>query len=137
MRTGGEPTKAGALVFHRLARFLALFAVLQIVGGHWVALQSVAWVRMTIDYAQSTTLTKALEKTFDGEHPCDLCHKVKEGRSEEQKSQGEKQVVKFEAVLGLELTAPPPVSQPWNYVRQQEAHVGLSCTPPTPPPLAA
>jgi len=57
----------------RLAKTLALFAAIQILGGHWMALQSVAWLTMVIDYSKQTTLGDALEKTFDGAHPCALC----------------------------------------------------------------
>ena len=49
-------------------------------GSHWVMLQSVAWAGMFMRYVQVDDVGTALEKTFDGEHPCPLCHRVREGR---------------------------------------------------------
>jgi len=56
------------------------------VGGHWVLLQSVAWVRMTVSFSQAAPLDKALRMTFDGEHPCALCKAVKQGKQSERES---------------------------------------------------
>ncbi len=109
---------------------------MQILGGHWVALQSVAWVGMVIDYSKQASLTTALEKTFDGEHPCDLCKTVSKGRGEEQKNETLKQVVKFEAVLPVHLALTVPVGQPWHFPCLIETPAALAFAPPTPPPLA-
>ena len=57
------------------------------VGGHWVLLQSVAWVRMTVRFSQAASLEEALKMTFDGEHPCALCKAVKQGKQSEQEPQ--------------------------------------------------
>ena len=38
---------------------------------------------MFVRFAQEDTVTAALEKTFDGKHPCALCLKVREGRRPE------------------------------------------------------
>ena len=120
----------------RLVRIIAILAAVQILGGHWVALQSVAWVGMVLDYSQQASLSMALEKTFDGEHPCGLCKTVNKGRSEEQKNATLKMLVKFEAVLTPQVAALAPVSEPWNYPRLVETHASLALAPPTPPPLA-
>lgn len=120
----------------RLSKLLALIAAVQILGGHWMALQSVAWVGMVIDYSQDAPLSVAIEKTFDGEHPCSLCETVSKGRSEEQKNETLKQVVKFEAVLAPQVVVLSPSSQPWNYPRLVETCASLAFAPPTPPPLA-
>ncbi len=62
-----------------------LVAVLTMLGGHWLALQSVAWARMIVDYSRQASLAKAVASTFDGDHPCALCLKIREGRQEERK----------------------------------------------------
>ena len=57
------------------------------------------------------TLTEAVEKTFDGEHPCPLCLAVKEGQKKEKddsKPVTAKSVKKFEAVLSSENQLVPP-----------------------------
>jgi hypothetical protein len=64
-----------------------LIAVLLVfsLGLHWAALQTVAWAGMLIAYSQGAPLREAVSKTFDGEHPCALCHLVAEGRQEERR----------------------------------------------------
>lgn len=119
----------------RLSKILALIAAVQILGGHWMALQSVAWVGMVIDYSKSTSLTTAIEKTFDGGHPCELCKTVNKGRTEEQKDASMKLVVKFEAVLTVQVAMAVPAAQLWEYPRLWETHAALAFPPPTPPPL--
>jgi len=46
------------------------------IGLHWAALQSVAWVGMLISYSHSGSVGSAIEKTFDGRHPCPLCKAI-------------------------------------------------------------
>jgi hypothetical protein len=43
------------------------------IGLPWALLQSVAWTTMLIEYSQQTTLRQAIEQTFDGAHPCNMC----------------------------------------------------------------
>ena len=121
----------------RLRNWVVVIGLVLATGGHWVALQSVAWVGMTIKYSRVDGLTTGLQKTFDGNHPCNLCKVVKEGR------QAEKQqaLVKIEVRLDLflspsECTVECPVfaDEPTpllvhGYFRADQ--------PPTPPPRFA
>ena len=58
-------------------------------------------------YAQDAPLSQAIANTFDGQHPCPLCHAVQEGRQQEEKQR---------PLLGLELRSPlavvPAACQP-------------------------
>ena len=63
-----------------------IVALLAASGAHWAALQSVAWTTMLAENLQSTSLSQALVKTFDGKHPCPLCKSVAAGKAAEQKS---------------------------------------------------
>ena len=58
-------------------------AMLSIGGGHWLLFQTVAWAQMFYGYAQEVPISQAVSMTFDGEHPCDICIRVKEGRKNE------------------------------------------------------
>jgi hypothetical protein len=69
-----------------LGRIVSVAALLSICGGHWLLLQSVAWSGMIIKYSRDAPLAVAVAKTFDGAHPCSLCHVVKKGRASEKKS---------------------------------------------------
>lgn len=73
------------------ASFFALFVML---GGHWLALQSVAWARMLADFSRNDSFAEAIVKTFDGKNPCKMCLSVREGRQQEQREQREAPLVK-------------------------------------------
>ncbi len=53
------------------------------IGTPWSMLQSVAWVRMVVKYSQQAGFGRAITMTFDGKHPCRLCHMVQEGQNKE------------------------------------------------------
>ncbi len=123
----------------------ALAACVLMGGGHWAALQTFAWVRMSVDYTVATgSVREGLTRTFDGEHPCELCRQVKVGlekdrREESQKPGKETQAgkIKFAAVL-------PTTPRVWfspvatNVIGSSRLFVGRSCdAPPTPPPRVA
>jgi len=46
----------------------------------WNVVQVVGWARMFHDYSQVMPAAQALELTFDGSAPCDLCHLAQEGK---------------------------------------------------------
>ena len=62
------------------------FALFLSAGGHLAMLQGVAWASMIRDYSRSGSLTAAVEKTFDGKHPCPLCKKIAAQRSHDEKA---------------------------------------------------
>lgn len=71
----------------RLGQALLVFAMFAACGGHWLVLQSVAWSEMIVEYSRTDTLTVAVEKTFDGQHPCGLCKQIASSSQKEQKRQ--------------------------------------------------
>lgn len=75
-----------------MAKVLIVVALTISVGGHWALLQGLAWGTMLVRYSRTMPLAKAVQYTFDGEHPCHLCKAVKQGRAQEQ--QQEKQNAK-------------------------------------------
>jgi hypothetical protein len=56
------------------------------IGLQWLALQSIAWTAMVVDNAKHVSLCRAIARTFDGAHPCNLCHIVNKGKTAEKKS---------------------------------------------------
>jgi len=72
-------------MLRRLGHLLVLIALIEIAGGHWAVLQTVAWTGMAIDYSRSYGVASGLSRTFDGAHPCPICLEVKQGRQDEQK----------------------------------------------------
>ena len=106
-------------------------------GLHWTVLQSVAWTGMLIGNLGENSVVEAVEKTFDGEHPCPLCLAVKEGQKQEKddsKPLAAKSVKKFEAVLVAETRLVAPPAQIRSFPRLVSRFDGRSERPSMPPP---
>ena len=69
----------------RIGRGLALIALLNFAGAHWIVLQSIAWSSMLAKHAQHSRLAEAVQKTFDGAHPCNLCKGMSRAQGTEKK----------------------------------------------------
>ena len=132
----GRGTLSTTRLFHRIARFLVLIAAVQILGGHWAVLQSVAWAKMLVEYAQQDPLRVAIVKTFDGEHPCSICHTVSDGRKKEEKREATITVAKIDAVLAPAVDLPRVEVAGSSYSLVRISAVTRADAPPTPPPLA-
>ena len=65
-------------------------------GAHWMLLQTVAWTTMLADNLQSKSFHIAVEKTFDGKHPCCLCKAIAAGKQSEKKTEFSFQSQKLE-----------------------------------------
>jgi hypothetical protein len=100
-------------VLKRLARSLVLLAAVQILGGHWMLLQSAAWVGMVIDYSHRESLPAAIGKTFDGAHPCALCKQIVVGKKHEKKSGAPIPAGKIDLICEPRVIAlhPPPLER--------------------------
>lgn len=62
----------------RIVRILLAGVMACTLHLHLPALQVVAWGGMLIRYSQEAPLREAVSKTFDGEHPCELCLAIRE-----------------------------------------------------------
>lgn len=69
-----------------LGRVLLVVALSLAIGLHWLVLQWVAWTAMVVKYSKQQSLGVAICQTFDGDHPCSLCHVVNKGKNSEKKS---------------------------------------------------
>lgn len=105
-------------------------------GMHWALLQGIAWTGMLISFASEGTVIEAVEKTFDGQHGCALCAKVKEGRDSDQKQpqQAGQSLKKMDAVL-VEITKLiAPSGERISFALIRELMVKRNEMPETPPP---
>lgn len=117
----------------------ALVALFVMVGGHWAVLQSIAWGHMIADFSRTESLGTAIEKTFDGENPCDLCLDVRKGRAEEKQQTPVVQWEKLPKFVGLFSSVFVPRPPPLFFAPTGSVPVrpsGFISTPPTPPPRA-
>lgn len=89
---------------------------------------------MVIDYAQRTSLSKAIAQTFDGKHPCDLCKRVIAGQHSEKKNDTATAKAKPDLICALRSIALVP---PWRNAEFPGVILSAAtdvCSPPTPPP---
>ena len=80
------------------------------------------------------SFSEAVQRTFDGQHPCALCHQIAKGKQSEKKSEFSFQLKKLEflsATGGFLFSAPASF---WLLHIPEEYLRSMSTTPPTPPP---
>lgn len=120
----------------RLAQRGIVLLVCLSLGMHWALLQGIAWTGMLISFARNGAVIEAVEKTFDGQHGCALCAKVKEGRDSDQKQpqQTGQPLKKLDAMLVtlVKLVAPAAETMPFAVFR--EVTVKRNEKPEMPPP---
>ena len=85
----------------RLSKLLVVLSLISSIGLQWSLLQSVAWIGMIVDYSRDASIGKALEKTFDGQHPCCLCKMIQKGRDAEKKQDQQQTKSSLKLNLGL------------------------------------
>jgi len=124
-------------VLRSIERWLVILLLVVIISAHWTVLQSAAWVGMLVTYSHGATIQEAWDKTFDGKHPCKLCHLVKSARATE------KQQDTLKTDIKLEFTFPGQTARllPFGLVRHRTPAVAQAGTesnaPLLPPPRAA
>jgi hypothetical protein len=121
-------------VFVRLGNFLMILALLAATGGNWAALQSIAWTTMLAENLQSAPLAEALDKTFDGRHPCPLCKAVAAGEASQQKSAFTLELKKLEFPPAPERFVFVAPTQFWRLPQVNTFADSLPHPPLTPPP---
>ena len=120
----------------RLAQRGIVLVVCLSLGMHWALLQGIAWTGMLISFASEGTVIEAVEKTFDGQHGCALCAKVKEGRDSDQQQpqQAGQSLKKMDAVL-VEITKLiAPAAEEMSFAMIHACSVKRSERPEMPPP---
>jgi len=121
-------------VFARLGHALVLFALLTAIGAHWVLLQSVAWTTMLAENLRTNSLPEAVERTFDGRHPCTICQQIAKSKQSEKKSEFTFKLSKLEfPYLPFAFVFRAP-SWFWKVQAGDEARDVLTHSPPVPPP---
>src|ERR1035438_7892946 len=95
------------------------------IGLPWAFLQWFAWTTMLVDNLTTNSFFVALQRTFDGKHPCPLCKAIAEGKKSEKKSDTVVSLKKFEALsqsvaFDLSQTASFPRVEAPNALRSEE-----------------
>jgi hypothetical protein len=120
----------------RISRFLVIAALCFSIGLHWCALQSIAWTTMVIEYSKNAPFKEALAKTFDGQHPCSLCHAVQTGKKSEQKT-NVRTVTKIDFYCAARPSSRAQDFLRFDYSAEATPTVARVESPLTPPPRLA
>ena len=129
---------AGRLRFVGYA--VAAVAMFFVAGGHWGALQSVAWAGMLWNYTQTDgSLLSGVKKTFDGEHPCTMCTSIKTAKGKEKSKPVTLVATKKIETFPAPLCAVLPPRSCCDFVFPDVADVSPAAraeAPPVPVPIA-
>jgi len=85
------------------------------IGGHCFCLQSVAWAKMVVTYSQQCSFRTAIARTFDGDHPCDLCKRISKARETEKKHDAQTPVAKTDLICTTRRIVLLPPFAPFAY----------------------
>ncbi|MBN8418200.1 MAG: hypothetical protein J0L73_04730 [Verrucomicrobia bacterium] len=129
-------SRSQASLLPRIARLVIVGVVCLSLGVHWALLQGVAWAGMLVSFASEGSVMEAVQKTFDGQHGCALCKKVKEGNSSNRKQtqQAGQSMQKINAVLVEMTTLVAPAAETISFATIRERVVQRTELPETPPP---
>ena len=119
-----------------LGRATMIFALCLSLGFHWLALQSIAWTAMLVENVRHEPLSEAVARTFDGSHPCDLCHVVAEGKKSEKKSEVLPTIAKMDLICITRTLSWLPPWVHYDYAAMRVSISERSLAPPAPPPRA-
>ena len=134
-----RPVIGPGTVAMRGAKLVLVGLLMVSIGLHWTLLQSVAWAGMLVRYSQEgCSLSTAIAKTLDGQHPCQLCKITESGRRSAASPEAPAPVQKLDLFAQDRPVAWSPercVSSIWPVT--SSAASGLAARPPVPPPRAA
>jgi len=116
------------------SRIITIIALCSAIGAQWLALQSVAWTVMIVRNAKQVSFCEAVKRTFDGAHPCALCHVVNKGKASEQKREMQTSFAKIDIVCVSRKIPLLPRQIPFEYVTSNSRLSETDYSPPVPPP---
>jgi len=89
---------------------------------------------MIISYSKQQSLCTAIVQTFDGAHPCSLCHVVNKGKNSEKKSDLQLPAPKIDLICVVRTVRLLPLFAPSGYETFDFSSSQISHSPPVPPP---
>jgi hypothetical protein len=121
-------------VLRCIARGVTIFALCCAIGLQWLALQSIAWTAMIVDYSKNVSLCQAIAETLDGAHPCSLCKIVNRGKTAERKSDLQSPTPKIDMICASCATSLLQPFVPVEYAARYFSYDKVGRSPPVPPP---
>ncbi len=95
----------------RLLRIiLVLGAFVHLSGGHYGVLQGIAWATMLVQYSAADGLVEGARKTFDGDHPCEMCRSIASAKQQESQREPSLPATGIEKLSLKDLRPPEPIA---------------------------
>lgn len=121
----------------QIAKKALLLLMLMSALGPLAVMQFIAWGGMLWDYSKQGSLIEAVESTFNGENPCNLCLTIQEIEKEQQDMDTGMNLARTSVLLPIEweevrFDKPEPVVEfVRDWVRKQETRsIEVSSPPP-------
>lgn len=92
---------------------------------------------MIVDYSKNQSLCHAIAQTFDGAHPCSLCHLVNKAKTAEKKSDLHLLTAKVDMICTKRAITLLPPSVYFEYPTSNFFVSEIRHSPPAPPPRSA
>ena len=92
---------------------------------------------MIIERTHQDSFAVAVKTTLDGEHPCDMCKRITEGKQNERQEEKAQAQMKIDMLCELRLIAIVVPSQAMNFPSGPTEGTPRAECPPVPPPRLA
>jgi len=132
--THGHCAASLANVIRWIARAVTIFALCCAIGLQWLALQSIAWTAMIVDYSKQDSICHAIAKTLDGAHPCSLCHVVNRASTAEKKADLQPLTPKIDMICASRAISLFQSFVPVEYAARDFSFDNVGHSPLAPPP---
>jgi hypothetical protein len=113
---------------------VTIFALCCAIGLQWLALQSIAWTTMVVDYSRNASLCQAIARTLDGAHPCSLCKIVNRGKTAQNKSDLQLPSQKIDMICPPRAIRHIESFVPFEYATERFCIAEAGHSPAVPPP---
>ena len=124
-------------MFKRLGNLFLILALLAATGAHWGVLQSVAWTTMLAGNLSNESFCDAVQNTFNGKRPCELCKSIQAGKKSEHQNELPAPVIKKLEYLNQAPRFVFPAPTAFELLpAQTDFPDSINHTPPSPPPRA-
>ncbi len=90
-----------------------------------------------VQNARQAPFCEAVKRTFDGAHPCSLCHIVNKGKSSQQRRDAQSPTPKIDLISVAQIVKVLPRFVPLQYELLDRFCLALEHSPPVPPPRPA
>lgn len=122
-------------LFRKVCRASLIAALCFSIGGHWIALQSLAWASMLVQNSTRAPFSEAILRTFDGQHPCNLCKGIAAAQQSQKKpAQAQASAVKQDFICAARVLPFVHAFQEIIFSRSAHSFSVRALSPPVPPP---